>query len=106
MNAYKPVILHNVLESIELLAEGCRSFEIRCVRGFEPNRETLQRHLESSLMLVTALSPHIGYDKAAAITRAAHQEGIGLRDAAIRSGHLTGEQFDSWVKPESMTHPW
>ena len=103
--AFKPVILHNVLESIELLADGCRSFRKRCAAGFEPNTETIRRHLESSLMLVTALSPYIGYDKAAAIALAAERQGTTLRDAAVRSGHVTAEQFDAWVRPERMTKP-
>ena len=105
LNAFKPVILHNTLESIELLAEGCLSFEERCARNFEPNREVIQKHLGSSLMLVTALSPHIGYDKAADIAVAAGRDGLSLREAAIRSGNVTGEQFDAWVKPETMTGP-
>jgi fumarate hydratase, class II len=105
LNAFKPVILHNALESIELLAESCRSFRERCAAGLEPNRETIRRHLESSLMLVTALSPHIGYDKAARIALAAGREGTTLRDAAIRSGHVTAEQFDAWVQPARMTKP-
>jgi fumarate hydratase class II len=103
LNAFKPVILHNVLESIQLLAEACRSFDERCARGFQPNLDTIQRHLESSLMLVTALSPHIGYDHAANIAVAAQREGTSLRDAAIRSGLVTGEQFDAWVRPADMT---
>jgi fumarate hydratase class II len=105
LNTYKPVILHNVLESIELLAGACRSFEERCARGIEPNADRIHAHLESSLMLVTALSPHIGYDRAAGIALAAQNERISLRDAAIRSGCLTGEQFDACVRPEEMTHP-
>jgi len=105
LNAFKPVILHNVLESIGLLAEGCRSFEERCARDFQPNLDTIQKHLDSSLMLVTALSPHIGYDKAAEIAVTAQREGTSLRDAAIRSGHVTAEQFDAWVRPDSMTGP-
>jgi fumarate hydratase, class II len=103
LNTFKPLILHNVLESIELLADACRSFEERCARGFEPNRGTIRTHVESSLMLVTALSPYIGYDKAASIVLAAEREGVTLRDAAVRSGHLTAEQFDAWVRPERMT---
>ncbi|HUB80980.1 MAG TPA: class II fumarate hydratase [Bryobacteraceae bacterium] len=105
LNVLKPVMLHNVLESIQLLAEGCRSFDERCARGFEPNRETIRRHLESSLMLVTALSPHIGYDKAARIATVAQSEGKTLREAAIQSGDVTAEQFDDWVRPEKMTGP-
>ncbi len=103
LNAYKPVILHNVLESIELLADACRSFEERCARGFQPNTDRIREHLNSSLMLVTALSPHIGYDKAAGIARRAEREGISLRQAAVDSGYLTGEEFEAWVNPEAMT---
>jgi fumarate hydratase class II len=102
LNAFKPVILHNVLESIELLSDGCRSFEERCARGFQPNTSRIQEHLESSLMLVTALSPHIGYEKAARIALTAQREGGSLREVAIRLGYLTEEDFDEWVKPEAM----
>jgi fumarate hydratase class II len=105
LNTFKPVILHNVLESIALLAEACGSFEQRCVRGLTPNVENIQKHLEASLMLVTALSPHIGYDKAAKIAIAAQRGDIGLREAATQSGHLTAEEFDAWVKPGEMTRP-
>ena len=103
LNTFKPVILHNVLESIELLSDACRSFEERCVRGIQPNAGRIQEHLESSLMLVTALSPHIGYEKAASIASTAQLEGTRLREAAVQSGYLTGEEFDEWVKPEAMT---
>ena len=105
LNAFKPVILHNVLESAELLAQACLSFEKHCARGFQPNVKRIQEHLESSLMLVTALSPRIGYDSAAAIALAAQRDGTSLREAAVRSGYLTAEQFDAWVRPEEMTHP-
>ncbi len=105
LNVYKPVILHNVLESIELLAEACVSFEERCARGIEPDLPRIKEHLENSLMLVTALNPHIGYEKAAKIAKAAYHEDGTLRDAAIRSGYVTAQQFDEWVKPETMTHP-
>jgi len=104
LNTFKPVILHNVLESIELLSDACRSFEERCARGFEANTERIQEHLNSSLMLVTALSPHIGYEKAAKIALSAQREGASLRDAALRSGYVTGGEFDLWVRPEEMTH--
>ncbi len=104
LNVYKPVMLHNVLESIELLAEGCLSFEERCARGIEPDRAKIGEHLENSLMLVTALNPHIGYEKAAQIAKAAYRENSTLREAAIRSGYVTAGQFDEWVKPEAMTH--
>jgi fumarate hydratase class II len=103
LNAFKPVILHNVLESIGLLAEACGSFDERCLRGFQPNEARIQEHLAGSLMLVTVLSPHIGYDRAAAIARAAERTGASLRAAAIESGYLTAEQFDAWVRPEEMT---
>ena len=102
LNTFKPVILHNVLESIELLADACRSFEGRCVRGLRPNRERIQDHLDNSLILITALAAHIGYDKAAAIALAAQREGKSLRQAAIDSGNLTAEQFDTWARPEAM----
>src|SRR5450432_4532245 len=104
LNTFKPVILHNVLDSIELLSAACSSFEERCARGFEANTERIQEHLNSSLMLVTALSPHIGYEKAAKIAVSAQREGASLRDAALRSGYVTGGEFDLWVRPEEMTH--
>jgi fumarate hydratase class II len=104
LNVYKPVILHNVLESIELLADAVRSFDERCARGIEPDLTRIRQNLENSLMLVTALNPHIGYEKAAKIAIAAHREGLTLREAAIRSGFVTAEQFDGWVNPAKMTH--
>jgi fumarate hydratase class II len=103
LNVYKPVILHNVLESIELLADACRAFDERCARGIEPDRERIRHNLESSLMLVTALNPHIGYEKSAKIAMAAHARGISLREAAIQSGFVTAEQFAEWVRPDRMT---
>lgn len=105
LNVFKPLILHNVLESIELLADASRSFDQFCARGLEPNRERIRQHLDQSLMLVTALNPHIGYEKAAAIALKAHREGLSLRDAAIASGDVTAEQFAAWVKPENMARP-
>ena len=105
LNVYKPLIIHNVLQSIRLLGDGMRSFEEHCARGIEPNRERIAELVGRSLMLVTALNPHIGYDKAAQIAKRAHKEGTTLREAAIASGHLTAEQFDAWVKPEAMTGP-
>ncbi len=105
LNAYKPIILHNVLESAELLAQACRSFDERCARGIEPNEKRIKEHLENSLMLVTALNPHIGYENAAKISLTAYREGISLREAALKLGLLTAEQFDAWVKPIEMTHP-
>src|SRR6202163_3036591 len=105
LNVYKPVMLHNVLESVQLLGEACLSFEARCARGIEPNEKRIAAHLENSLMLVTALNPHIGYEKAAKISLTAYREDISLRQAALKLGFLTAEQFDSWVRPEDMTHP-
>ncbi len=105
LNVYKPVILHNVLESIQLLAEGARSFNDRCAAGIEPDEQRIREHLANSLMLVTALSPHIGYDRSAQISLKAYREGLTLREAALRLGFLTEEQFDAWVRPEDMTHP-
>ena len=105
LNVYKPVILHNVLESIQLLAEALRSFNDRCAVGIEPNQKRIREHLENSLMLVTALNPHIGYEKAAQISLAAYREDLTLREAALKLGFLSAEQFDAWVRPEDMVHP-
>jgi len=105
LNVYKPIMLHNVLESAELLAEGIRSFNEHCAVGIEPNEKRIKEHLDNSLMLVTALNPHIGYEKAAQISLKAYREDISLRQAALELGYLTAEQFDQWVKPEDMTHP-
>jgi fumarate hydratase class II len=105
LNVYKPVILHNVLQSIQLLAEGARSFNDRCAKGIEPNEKRIREHLDNSLMLVTALNPHIGYEKAAQISLKAYREDLTLREAALKLGFLTAKQFDEWVRPEDMTHP-
>jgi fumarate hydratase class II len=105
LNAYKPVMLHNLLESAQLLAEACLSFEERCARGIEPNEKRIKEHLENSLMLVTALNPHIGYEKAAQISLKAYREDLSLREAALQLGYLTDEQFSEWVRPEDMTGP-
>jgi fumarate hydratase class II len=105
LNVFKPVIIHNFLHSVRLLSDACRSFTHHCAAGIEPNMERINHYVQDSLMLVTALNPHIGYDKAAQIAKKAHQEKSSLREAAIASGHLTGEQFDQWVNPEAMTHP-
>ena len=102
LNVFKPVIAHAVLESLELLADGMRSFDEHCVAGIEANRERIDDLLSRSLMLVTALTPHIGYDAAAAIAKQAHAEGLTLREAALRSGQLSAEDFDRWVRPEDM----
>jgi len=105
LNVYKPVILHNVLESVDLLAEGCRSFDEHCARGIAPNERQIAQHLEQSLMLVTALSPHIGYEKSAQIAHAAHHDGTTLREAALKLGFVTARQYDEWVRPQEMTRP-
>jgi fumarate hydratase class II len=104
LNVFKPVMLHNVLESIALLADGIRSFDERCARGIEPARETIRKHLDESLMLVTALNPHIGYERAAKIAQKAHKDGTSLREAALALG-VSGEDFDRWVDPGAMTRP-
>ncbi len=103
LNAYKPVILSSVLDSIELLADGVRSFDERCARGIEPNLPRIERNLENNLMLVTALSPHIGYDRAASIAKDASARDISLRQAAIESGAVDSDQYDLWVDPRDMT---
>ena len=105
LNVFKPVMLHNVLTSIELLADASRSFRDRCAIGIEPNEKHIKDHLDHSLMLVTALNPHIGYEKAAKISLTAYHEDLSLREAALQLAFLTAEQFDAWVRPEEMTHP-
>ena len=105
LNVYKPVILHNVLESAALLADAVVVFDRFCAQGIEPDRAVIARHLRASLMLVTALSPHIGYEKAAQIAQHAHRDGLTLREAALALGFVSGDQFDAWVVPKDMTHP-
>ena len=105
LNVFKPLIVYNTLQSIRLLGDAAVSFSDNCVVGIEPNRERIQQLMESSLMLVTALSPHIGYDKAAEVAHHAHVEGTTLREAALALGYVTDEQFDEMVRPEDMTHP-
>ncbi len=102
LNVFRPMIAHNFLQSVRLLADGMNSFNDHCAVGIEPNRERIAELVNQSLMLVTALNPHIGYDKAASIAKKAHREGCSLRDAAIASGHVTGQQFDQWVVPGDM----
>ncbi|HZA51840.1 MAG TPA: lyase family protein, partial [Myxococcaceae bacterium] len=102
LNVYKPLIIHNFLQSSRLLADGMRSFREHCAEGIEPNHERIKENLERSLMLVTALNPHIGYDNAAKIAKKAHQENKTLREAALELGLVTAEQFDQWVRPEKM----
>jgi len=105
LNVCKPVIIHNVLHSVGLLADACRSFREYAVEGLEPDRPQITRHLRNSLMLVTALNPIIGYDKAAEVAKKAHAEGTTLREAALALGYLSGEDFDRAVRPEEMTRP-
>ena len=105
LNVFRPMIAHNFLQSVRLLSDGLTSFNDHCAVGIEPNRARIAELVAGSLMLVTALNPHIGYDKAAFIAKKAHKEGSSLRAAAIASGHVTGEQFDAWVIPARMTHP-
>jgi fumarate hydratase class II len=105
LNVFKPVMLHNLLESAALLADGCLAFNDHCAVGIEPDRARIEQNVQNSLMLVTALNPHIGYEKSAQIALKAHREGTGLRDAALALGFLTAEEFDAWVKPEEMTGP-
>ena len=105
LNVYKPVILHNVLESVELLADGIRSFDERCARGIQPNRPRIKRNVEESLMLVTALNPHIGYENSAKIALKAHRDGTSLREAALALGLVSAADFDKWIDPKRMTQP-
>ena len=105
LNTFKPVMLHNLLESAGLLADACRSFDERCARGIEPIRARIQHNLENTLMLVTALNPHIGYEKSAKIAMAAHRDNTSLREAALALGFVTPAEFDAWVRPEDMIHP-
>jgi fumarate hydratase class II len=105
LNVYKPLIIHAFLQSARLLADGCRSFEEHCARGIEPDAKRIAELLERSLMLVTALAPHIGYDRAAQIAKKAHREGTTLREAALALGYVNAADFDRWVRPEAMTGP-
>ena len=105
LNVFKPVIIYNVLQSVRLLADGCRAFTAHCIAGLEADRTMIQRHLEQSLMLVTALNPHIGYDKAARIAKKAHTEGLTLKQAALALDLLSADDFDRWVDPAAMTGP-
>ncbi|MGD2064671.1 MAG: class II fumarate hydratase [Nitrospirota bacterium] len=105
LNVYKPVLIHNLLQSIRLLADACESFTDHCVVGIEPNHERIEELLNRSLMLVTALNPHVGYDNAAKIAKKAHADGTSLKEAALALGLLTAEQFDEWVRPQDMLGP-
>ena len=105
LNVYKPLVIHNLLQSVRLLADGMASFDVHCARGIEPDRERIAELVARSLMLVTALNPHIGYDKSAAIAKKAHREGTTLRAAALASGYVSADEFDAWVRPERMVGP-
>ncbi len=105
LNVFKPVMIFNYLHSVELLADACNSFVEHCVRGIHANRETIDRYVHNSLMLVTALAPKIGYDNAAKVAKTAHKEHISLREAAVKLGFVTAAEFEALVKPEDMTHP-
>lgn len=102
LNVFKPVIAYNFLQSVRLLTDSLISFNDHCAIGIEANLDVIQNHVSNSLMLVTALNPHIGYEKAAAIAKQAHNDGSTLKESAVKSGHLTAEQFDEWVRPENM----
>lgn len=103
LNVFKPVMIHNVLESVQLIADTCGAFNEHCAVGIEPNLPVIEKHLHESLMTVTALNPYIGYDRAAEIAKKAHKDGTTLREAALALGHVTSGQFDQWVRPEKMT---
>jgi len=105
LNVFKPVIAYNVLQSIRLLADAVMSLTDNCIVGIEPNRERIAELMEKSLMLVTALTPHIGYDKAASIAKLALKNGTTLREEAIASGWVTAEEFDKFVRPDEMIAP-
>lgn len=105
LNVFKPVIAYNFLQSAQLLADSMLSFNDRCLEGLEPNHEQIEKNLNESLMLVTALNPHIGYENAAKIAKSAFEDNKTLKEAAVESGLLTAEQFDEWIKPEEMTYP-
>ena len=105
LNVYKPVMVHNLLESVQLIADACGAFTDHCAAGIEPNTPRIEAHLNESLMTVTALNPHIGYEKAAEIAKKAHKDGTSLREAALTLGHLSADEFDAWVRPADMVGP-
>jgi fumarate hydratase class II len=105
LNVFKPVIIHNILHSIRLLADSCQSFTKYCILGLKPNLPQIERFVNNSLMLVTALSPKIGYDKAAEVAKTAHKDNSTLREACLKLGYLTADEFDAIVRPELMTKP-
>jgi len=103
LNVFKPMMIHNLLHSAKLLAASMRAFTSKCITGLKANEDVINNHLENSLMLVTALNNHIGYDKAAKIAKNAHEKGMTLRESALDLGMVTDEEFDLWVRPEQMT---
>jgi fumarate hydratase, class II len=105
LNVFKPVLIHNLLHSIRILSDACSSFTDHMVVGIEPNRDQIDHFLQNSLMLVTALNPHIGYDRAAQVAKKAYQENTTLKDACMKLGFLTQHEFEQWVRPENMIHP-
>lgn len=105
LNVFKPMIAYNFLQSVRLLTDGCNSFTDKCVVGIEANKDRINALMQESLMLVTALNPHIGYDNAAKIAKKAHKEGTTLKEAALALELLTEDQFNEWVKPEDMIGP-
>jgi len=105
LNVFKPMIIKNLLQSVRLLGDSCESFNLNCVAGIQANRENIAKLLNESLMLVTALNPHIGYDKAAAIAKKAHKEGTTLKQSALDLGYVTEEEFALWVDPRDMLGP-
>ena len=105
LNVFKPVIIRNVLHSVRLLGDACASFDENCVSGIQANEKRIETLLHESLMLVTALNPYIGYDKAAKIAKTAHKEGTTLKAAALKLGYLDEQQYADWVKPENMIGP-
>jgi fumarate hydratase class II len=106
LNVFKPVMIHNLLESVHLLADACQAFNAHCAVGIRPNETVIAAHLRDSLMTVTALNPHIGYEKAAEIAKKAHQEGTDLKTAALALGYVSKEEFEKWVRPEKMIGPF
>ena len=102
LNVFRPVMIDALMQSIRLLADAAHSFAERCIKGMTADEARIRQHVDSSLMLVTALAPHIGYDKAAAIAKKAHVEGMSLKEAAVASGLVTADQFDQWIRVEDM----
>src|SRR5450759_2505233 len=103
LNVFRPLVIRNFLHSARLLTHGCINFNDQCAVGIEPNRERIEKLMRESLMLVTALNPHIGYDKAAQIAKKAHREGLTLKESALALGFVNEQEFDAWVNPEKMT---